>query len=208
MTLALSPSTTIFKKPASTANSKAFLQAIVSTSSLQVIAGPMVDNAAITSTCSFRITAPKPELLLSLKMVASKFNLTSDWGGERHTFPIDCLGGTDGCSYACLNSSKYSAARLFNHPGSLSFPPCSTLFLWFQIIQAYNKNNSTSFRSSLSIRYSNSCNMSCWPSEHLCNLIRLLPTHPELQDIPIMHVSCLRKLSSDWANIITRNFSF
>ena len=79
-----------FVKPGSIANSKAFLQAMVSTSSLSTIEGPLADTNAITSPFSFQTIALIPVSSRSPNNAASKLSLNQEDGGGHHT-STDCF---------------------------------------------------------------------------------------------------------------------
>ena len=93
ITLTLSPSMIKSMNPASIENSRAFLHARTSASSMYATGGPLIDIAAITSSFSFRIIAPKPEHFSLAKTTASKFNLKIDVGGCCHTITLACVAG-------------------------------------------------------------------------------------------------------------------
>ena len=74
--------------------------------------------AAITSPFSFRIIAPKPDLLKAENRAASKLSLKVDEGGGYQMSRKACppCGGPISTEVV-RNSSRNSAARLFNQPG-------------------------------------------------------------------------------------------
>ena len=190
MTATLSPFIIISVKLDSTANSRAFWHANTSASSLQLMEGPLIDIAAITSPVEFWIITPNPDLWIPANTAALKLSLYNGEGGGFHLCPV--YGAVCGILiwvWTFLYSSKYSNALWFSHFGSLICPPCIIAFLWFQINQAWTRNASISAAENLSKSYSNKAILSGKSVVHFCNLIAQ-PAHTSYAT-PHSQIACI-----------------
>ena len=176
--VALSPFIISSTKPESRANSNPFRHASTSASSLSDTGGPFTVMAAITSPNSLQITVPKSKALMSLNIATSKLSLKQFSGGGLQVVPLVAVDWTAKCCYTSLYSSINSTALLTSQEGSCMTPPWVIVFLWFQINQAWTRNNLNSSNDNLFNNSFASYNTSSCPPAHFYSLLVHLTQTP------------------------------
>ena len=145
-----SPSIMISLKPNSHANWTPSCTAYASASKAYGGSSIHLLMAPIISPSSFLIATPTLQLPDSLKTAPSTFILYQPHlGGDQWD-----LGGFEGLHklwVSYLNSLTYFATSFMIRPASLRSPPCVSVFLWFQRLQAVTAKVSQSIPSFASL---------------------------------------------------------